>query len=212
MRHSTRLTVGTNEPIRRHKPRTVRSETFRRNALNLLNGIPIGLRSGEYCGRYCTAARSASIDSLTPELCGPEGYLLPRRPRALPARTRILCADSRLLHSVNACINNANSPVLPRTSLCLATLRHPRLESITQTTSDTPAGAVPHPRCSLHHPHILGRHFTACDVKGVILVDGRLPALQADAVGYRPSTPPPVATANSLNATLRGGLMLPCGA
>src|SRR6516164_9070128 len=58
--------VGTNEPIRRHRPRTVRSETFRRKALNLLNGISIGLRSGEYCGRYCTVAPTASITSFTP--------------------------------------------------------------------------------------------------------------------------------------------------
>src|SRR5215813_10837545 len=58
--------VGTNEPIRRHRPRTVRSETFRRKALNLLNGISIGLRSGEYCGRYCTVAPKASIASFTP--------------------------------------------------------------------------------------------------------------------------------------------------
>src|SRR5262249_20677727 len=58
--------VGTNEPIRRHRPRTVRSETFRRKALNLLNGISIGLRSGEYCGRYCTVAHKASIASFTP--------------------------------------------------------------------------------------------------------------------------------------------------
>src|SRR5215470_9597584 len=58
--------VGTNEPIRRHRPRTVRSETFRRKALNLLNGISIGLRSGEYCGRYCTVAPKASITSFTP--------------------------------------------------------------------------------------------------------------------------------------------------
>src|SRR6516225_4039562 len=57
--------VGTNEPIRRHRPRTVRSETFRRKALNLLNGISIGLRSGEYCGRYCTVAPTASITSFT---------------------------------------------------------------------------------------------------------------------------------------------------
>src|SRR5499433_367504 len=56
--------VGTNEPIRRHRPRTVRSETFRRKALNLLNGISIGLRSGEYCGRYCTVAPKASITLL----------------------------------------------------------------------------------------------------------------------------------------------------
>src|SRR5262249_18710988 len=61
-----RLMVGTNEPIRRHRPRTVRSETFRRKALNLLNGISIGLRSGEYCGRYCTFAPKASITSFTP--------------------------------------------------------------------------------------------------------------------------------------------------
>src|SRR6266487_362464 len=55
--------VGTNEPIRRHRPQTVRSETFRRKALNLLNGISIGLRSGEYFGRYCTVAPQHQIRS-----------------------------------------------------------------------------------------------------------------------------------------------------
>ena len=42
------------------------SKTLRRKALNLLNGISIGLRSGEYCGRYCTVAPKASITSFTP--------------------------------------------------------------------------------------------------------------------------------------------------
>src|SRR6266704_268294 len=60
------LSVGTNEPIRRHKAGTVRAETLRRKALNLLNGISIGLRSGEYCGRYCSVAPAASIASFTP--------------------------------------------------------------------------------------------------------------------------------------------------
>src|SRR5215813_13026214 len=78
--------VGTNEPIRRHRPRTVRSETFRRKALNLLNGISIGLRSGQ--GTMLDSA-SCKTNGLGAELSnlvagfdtGCSGYLLHRRSR-----------------------------------------------------------------------------------------------------------------------------------
>jgi hypothetical protein len=48
------------------KTAAVRSASFRRNALKLLNGISIGLRSGEYCGRYCNVASAAWLASFTP--------------------------------------------------------------------------------------------------------------------------------------------------
>ncbi len=42
------LVLRANEPILRQRPETVRSASFRKNALSLLNGISMGFRSGEY--------------------------------------------------------------------------------------------------------------------------------------------------------------------
>src|SRR6516162_8265606 len=103
--------VGTNEPIRRHRPRTVRSETFRRKALNLLNGISIGLRSGEYCGRYCTVAPTASITSFTPGTlwAGRLSITSPPQSSSLCSAQTGSCVPSGLTHFSAACAEPARS-------------------------------------------------------------------------------------------------------
>ena len=56
-----------NEPTHPHRPRTVRAVVLRKNAFYLLNGISIGLRSGEYCGNtsYHTSFDTARCDQTT---------------------------------------------------------------------------------------------------------------------------------------------------
>ena len=44
----------------------MRSAAFRSSALNLLKNCSIGLRSGEYEGKYSTDAPTTSIASTTP--------------------------------------------------------------------------------------------------------------------------------------------------
>src|SRR5262252_5765749 len=51
---------------RRHRAGLVRPENFRRKALNALKDNSIGLRSGEYAGKYATVAPRRSIASFTP--------------------------------------------------------------------------------------------------------------------------------------------------
>jgi len=50
LRHFARPEGCRLDPIWRHRRRPIRSETFRRNVLNALNGISLRVRSGRFWG------------------------------------------------------------------------------------------------------------------------------------------------------------------
>src|SRR5580693_2156565 len=64
--HSWALKERTIRPILRQSPSIVRSAAVRRCSFTLLKPCSIGLKSGEYCGRYFNRAPTASIASRTP--------------------------------------------------------------------------------------------------------------------------------------------------
>src|SRR3979411_1622405 len=64
--HSWSVKERTIRPILRQSPSIVRSAALRRCAFTLLKPCSIGLKSGEYGGRYCSRAPTASIASRTP--------------------------------------------------------------------------------------------------------------------------------------------------